>query len=328
LICLKWKADFRTAVSILQHVPSIRMTSIRPLAVIGIAVTTLVAACGSTSGSGPYSAGLVDIGGGRKMQMECAGVGAPTVLLVSGKGNRADTWRTNEADPRNLEATVFHRVARSTRVCAYDRPATVSVDNEPTPGDPVHHPVTAREGVDDLHALLAADAQGPYVIVGHSYGGLIARLYASTYPDSVAGLVLEDALSEGLYAGLTAAQREVIEALNFLPERVYTEASFEQVLAAPPVPRVPMVILTADLPPLSAGDVASGAFPPSVTVEFVDALWSAQIAAQAALGRLFPRASHITDTHSGHYIHIEQPQLVIDAIREVVDAVRGAKAGR
>jgi pimeloyl-ACP methyl ester carboxylesterase len=303
------------------------MNPIRPLAVIGIAVTALVAACGSTSGSGSYSSSLVDIGGGRRLQMECEGVGAPTVLLVSGKGNRADTWRTNAADPRNVEATVFHQVARWTRVCAYDRPATVGADNEPTPSDPVHHPVTAREGVADLHALLATDAQAPYVIVGHSYGGLIARLYASTYPDSVAGVVLEDALSEGLYAGLTAAQREVIEALNSLPEPVYTEASFEQVIAAPPAPKVPMVILTADLPPISAGDVASGVFPPSVTVEFVDALWSAQIAAQAALGKLFPGAKHLTDTNSGHYIHIEQPQRVIDAIRDVVDAVRGAKAG-
>lgn len=256
--------------------------------------------------------------------MECAGVGAPTVLLVAGKGDRADTWSRNFGDPRNPEGTVFHQAARLTRVCAYDRPATVSANNEPTLSDPVHHPITARDGVVDLHALSATDAQGPYVIVGHSYGGLIARLYASTYPDSVAGLVLEDALSEGLYDRLTAAQREVIEALNFLPERVYTVSSFEQVIAAPPVRTMPTVILTADLPPISADDVASGMFPPSVTVEFVNALWSAQIAAQAALARLFPSARHITNTSSRHYIHLEQPQLVIDAIREVVDAVRDA----
>ena len=68
-----------------------------------------------------------------------------------------------------------------------------------------------------------------------------------------------------------------------LPEPVYTVRSFEQVISAPPVKAMPMVILTADLPPISADDVASGVFPPAVTVEFVNALWSAQIAAQSAL---------------------------------------------
>ena len=55
------------------------------------------------------------------MQMVCDGVGTPTVLLVSGKGNGADTWSTNISDPRNPEATVFRQAARFTRVCAYDR---------------------------------------------------------------------------------------------------------------------------------------------------------------------------------------------------------------
>ena len=300
------------------------MTAIRPSAFIAIVITTLVTACGGASGSSQYFAGLVDIGGGRKIKMVCDGLGAPTVLLVSGKGNGADTWSTNVGDPRNPEATVFRQAARFTRVCAYDRPATADADGVSTRSDPVYHPVTAKEGVVDLHALVSAHTQGPYVIVGHSYGGLIARLYASTYPDSVAGLVLEDALSEGLYDGLTAAQRDVIEALNLLPEPVHTVRSFEQVISAPPVLAMPMVILTADLPPIGADDVASGVFPASVTVEFVNALWSAQIAAHAALARLFPGAKHITNTSSHHYIHLEQPQLVIDAIREVVDAVRDA----
>ena len=301
------------------------MKNSKTVAVIGIVSTMLISACADTSGLSRHFAGLVDIGGGRKMQIECAGVGTPMVLLVSGKGNRADTWRTNVVNPSNAEATVFHQAARFTRVCAYDRPATVSYDNQPTPSDPVPEPVTARDGVADVHALLTTQTQGPYVIVGHSYGGLIARLYASTYPDSVAGLVLEDALSEGLYDGLTAAERKIIEALNLLPEPVYTVRSFEQLISAPPVRPMPTVILTADLPPINANDVASGVFPASVTVEFVNTLWSAQIAAQAALARLFPGARHITNTNSRHYIHLEQPQLVVDSIREVVDTIRAGK---
>ena len=85
-----------------------------------------------------------------------------------------------------------------------------------------------------------------------------------------------------------------------------------------------MVILTADLSPITPQDVASGVFPSSVTVEFVEALWSAQVAAQASLAGLFPGGRHVTDTHSHHYIHLEQPQLVVAAIREVIDAVRAA----
>ncbi len=269
---------------------------------------------------------VVDIGGGRNMYIECAGVGMPTVVLVSGKGNRADTWSTNPVDPHQPEPTVFHQVARFTRVCAYDRPLTIGGHGEASRSDAVAPPVDAKNGGTDLKALLtAAQVPGPYVVVGHSYGGLIARLYAGTYPGAVAGLVLEDALSEGLYDELTPAQREVLEALNLEPERVDTVGSFAQVLAAPPVRPVPMVILTADLPPISMVDVKSGAFPPAVTLEFVAALWSAQMVAQERLGRLFPGARHITNPNSRHYIHLEQPQVVVAAIRDVVDAVRHTK---
>jgi pimeloyl-ACP methyl ester carboxylesterase len=284
-----------------------------------------VAAC-TNGGPGPFFANVLDVGGGRSMYIECEGVGTPTVLLVSGKGDRADTWRATLSDPHDAEASVLFRTAGFARVCAYDRPGTVGVDGEPSRSDPVPAAVTAKDGVADLHALLSAvQEQGPYVIVGHSYGGLIARLYASTYPDAVAGLVLEDALSEGLYDGLTPVQRDVLEAINLEPERVDTMRSFAQVTAAPPVRAVPTVILTADVPPIGPGDVASGVFPAYVTVEFVDALWSAQVAAQEALARLFAGARHVADTHSRHYIHLEQPQVVVDAIRAVVDELRSAR---
>jgi pimeloyl-ACP methyl ester carboxylesterase len=292
---------------------------------LALPCVVLIAAACTGGGSTQFSAELVDIGAGRRMYMECDGVGAPTVLLVSGKGNRADTWSTSRTDPGNPEATVFRQVARFTRVCAYDRPSTVGGNGEPSRSDPAPAPVTANDGVADLHALLAAaDLRGPHVIVGHSYGGLIARLYASTFPDAVAGVVLEDALSEGLYDGLTAKQQEILEAINLEPERVDTLRSFAQVTAAPPVQTMPMVILTADVPPISAEDVASGALPPFVTPEFVAALWTAQVAAQDRLAGLFPYARHITNTNSRHYIHLEQPQVVFEAIREVVNKVRAA----
>ena len=140
------------------------------------------------------SEGLVDIGDGRKMYLKCSGRGSPTVVLVGGLRASADDWSiSNESTP-----AVFPEVAKFTRVCACDRPGT-PVGEKPSRSDPVPQPTTAKDAVADLHALLSAAGEaGPYVLVGHSYGGLIVRLYASTYPKDVSGLVLVDALSEGL----------------------------------------------------------------------------------------------------------------------------------
>lgn len=137
--------------------------------------------CGD-GGHSATTAGVVDIGGGRMMYRECRGTGTPIVVLVSGKGNRADIWSAR-LDPTKASPTVFRAVGDFTRVCAYDRPLTTGTADEPGRSDPVPEPVTAADGAADLHALLvAADEAGPHVVVGHSYGGLISRLYASTYP--------------------------------------------------------------------------------------------------------------------------------------------------
>ena len=93
-------------------------------------------------------------------------------------------------------------IAATTRVCAYDRPGTyASVGDQDfvSRSDPVPQPTTAQAVVTDLHALLhAAGVPGPYVLAGHSLGGFISRMYASTYPDEVVGMVLLDAYSEFL----------------------------------------------------------------------------------------------------------------------------------
>ena len=198
-------------------------------------------------------AGLVDIGGGRKMYLDCRGTGSPTVVLVAGLRGSAEDWNIAEK-PGPI---VFPEVAKFTKVCAYDRPGT-PVGEKPSRSDPVPQPTSAASGVADLHALLSAAGEtGPYVLVAHSYGGLIGRLYASTYPDQIAGLVLVDALSEGLQDAETpeqwAIQRRLIEGdvsegVAEYPalETIEVDRSFDQLRAAPPLRQMPLIVLSAD----------------------------------------------------------------------------------
>lgn len=120
-------------------------------------------------------AGLVNIGD-RSLYLECTGSGSPTILLEAGNDDGVDGWALRG----DLAA------ATTTRVCAYDR-ANIGRS------DPVPLPRTGADVVADLHTLLdTADVPGPYVIVSASLGGLFARLYAMTYPQDVAGMVLVD----------------------------------------------------------------------------------------------------------------------------------------
>jgi len=271
-------------------------------------------------------AGLVDIGGGRKMYMKCRGTGSPTVVLVSGLGNAADVWSAT-SDPKNGRP-VFAEVARFTRVCAYDRPVTTRQDGKLSPSTPVPQPTSAKVAAADLDALLRTSGEpGPYVLAGHSFGGPVIRLYAGAHPAEVGGLVLVDALSEDLTNGLTPKQQALFEELNTPPpgtraESLDEQATFQQLRQAPPVPPVPTVVLTADRPQLTKEVLAKGQLPEGVDQEFADALWAAQLAAQEKLAKKFPDAEHITDTNSTHYIQLDNPQLVTDSIRQVVDADR------
>jgi pimeloyl-ACP methyl ester carboxylesterase len=190
--------------------PDLRRATRRGLAVCFALVVVLAAAVPApASGRGANNesakgsshdnkdfAGLVDTGGGRKMYMECHGKGSPTVVFVSGAGDRTETW-SKTLDPS--EQAVLPAVAETNRVCAYDRPGTYLAvgegegDFKPSRSDSAPQPTTLEDGAADLHALLSASGErGPYVVVGHSMGGAIARLYAGEHPRNVSGLVLID----------------------------------------------------------------------------------------------------------------------------------------
>ena len=154
-----------------------------------LAVGPVPKATASPAATGDFS-GLVDIGG-RSLHLECRGQGGPTVILEAGAGGRADVWSRDLEDP-DTRTMVLPGVAAFTRVCAYDRPGTLTERNPsldphgplfyPSRSDPVPQPRTTQDRVNDLHALTGAAAiPGPYVLVGHSAGGLVVRLYASEY---------------------------------------------------------------------------------------------------------------------------------------------------
>ncbi len=283
-------------------------------------------------------AGLVDIGGGRKMYMECQGKGRPTVVFVSGVRDRPEAWSTT-LDPS--EQAVLPAIAQTNRVCAYDRPGTIvstgegPEDFETSRSDPVDQPTTLQDAVSDLHALLKASGErGPYVLVGHSMGGAISRLYASEYPEDVSGLVLIDYAAYDVRKALTDEQWDLLkiligsppeEALDLYPDLEWfdEQRNLEQTLAAAPLKPMPLIVLSADEPMDLLPYVENGTFPtPEEAKEFGELLFRANVDARSDLVSQVPGARHITDTESGHYIHWEQPQLVIDSVREVVEAAR------
>src|SRR5215216_5767153 len=319
-----------------------RSPSVRRVAAGGVlAVLLAVAALGAQRTHPPVAvagqgdvAGLVDIGHGRRLYLECRGQGGPTVVLVSGYGNHGGVWSV--ASDEVPQPQVLPAVAGFTRVCAYDRPGTVGFDlDDPADrsrSDPVPQPTTAAAAVDDLHALLrAAAVPGPYVLVGHSLGGLYTRLYASTYPDEVAGMVLVDAISERFRAVVTPEQwaisLEIFQSPSTLPqlaayrdyERIDFDAVFDEMLratAARPLRQMPLVVLSAGLVP-DTSELGLD-LPPG----FQDSFTAAARANQSFQARLLPDARQVVVPEAGHYIHVERPRPVIDAVRQVVTAVR------
>jgi pimeloyl-ACP methyl ester carboxylesterase len=309
-------------------------TPAKPIAVVGGSTTGTGATRGTAARATPDAdfAGLVDIGNGRRMYLECRGQGSPTVVLVSGLDAAADLWHR----PEQPEPHVFTEVAKTTRVCAYDRPGTPYGEGLPSRSDPVPQPTVTKDATTDLHALLhAAGVRGPYVIVGHSYAGLVTRLYASTYPEEVAGMVLVDTLSDGLQDAMAPEDWAVWKKANARQakdvaeypdlERIDFDVSLEQVRAAPPIRPQPLIVLSADVKLAETVPrlMASGEIPADTPPGLGSVIDEANEKAQAKLAQLVPGAKHLTDTHSGHNMMIDQPQLVTDAILDVVAMVRG-----
>ncbi len=292
---------------------------------LAIALTSTPAAAGVAGGHARGAAGgagaVDDVAGpvalpsGRDVYLECRGDGSPTVILESGGGLAASQWSV--LAPGSTSTSVFAAVSQFTRVCAYDRPGTVQVpDGSASRSDAVPLPRTFADMVIELRELLeAADVRGPYVLAAHSMGGAVARLFAGQYPDDVVGFVSLDAATASIYdsfvelAGPSCCDLPGVE---FGVDRAIAELR-----AAGPMPQMPMAVLQ------HSRDRQQHPNPIGWPADWpIPGLLDTWDRAQEDIAALVPGAVFEVAEDSDHNIMIDQPVLVTDSVRAVVDAVR------
>lgn len=267
---------------------------------------------------------LVDVGGYR-LHINCTGSGSPTVVIESGWGDSSAGW-----------AWVQPEVAKTTRVCTYDRAGMGWSESSPEPR-------TAREYAKELHTLLAkANEPGPYVLVGHSMGGYTILVYAHDYPDEVSGLVLVDSQALpapnaawspapkpggtslvsliarigvmrllagplGAIQDLPPEAKQAYTAYSVIPRSAQTQwdefigmsEGGVQARAVTTLGDLPLIVLSARL-----DDTAD------------------HTASQAGFLQLSTNSQQLFAEESGHRIMIEQPEAAVAAIVKMVNLVR------
>ena len=284
----------------------------------------------------PMEGQLVSVNG-REMHIDCAGEGSPTVILDSGLGDGYLSWRK-----------VQPRIAKFTRVCSYDRAGLGYSDPSPAPR-------TSRAIAQELHALLqAASVSPPYVIVGHSMGGYDVRVYTDLYRNEIVGMVLVDASHpdqesrfpptltnlegswqrEMQFIAMTmpfgiprllglcensplarAADCNWHSARERLAEVKAFRESAAEAAASGSLGDLPLAVLSHD------PDKPSGDLPPEIARP-TNEVWQKM---QDELAHLSTHGTHIVARNSAHYIQEDRPDVVIDAVRSVIEQAREAK---
>jgi len=249
----------------------------------------------------------VDVGG-RRLYVDCLGSGTPTVILDAGFGDSSSLWRETQK-----------QVQAFARVCRFDR-ANLGES------DPAPKPRTSQQMVDDLHSFLRkTEIPGPFVLVGHSIAGFNVRLYASQYPNEILGVVLVDSSHPDQASALLALLPKPSECEDATIQGVREEcnrwiqskavgeegmnivASSAQVRATGSLGDIPLVVLTATDHGLT-GELGRN----------FEKTW---LSFQNDLALLSSRSKHVIVT-GGHYIQVEHPEAVADAVKQVIDMSR------
>jgi pimeloyl-ACP methyl ester carboxylesterase len=303
---------------------------------------------------------LVDVGTHR-LHISCAGHGTPTVVFDSALAGSVLSW-----------ILVQPEVATFTHTCSYDRAGHGWSEAGPMPR-------TLSRIVDELHTLLErTNVPPPFVLVGHSYGGLVAQLYISRYPDEVAGMVLVDSAHAKDWANVSEGERARLEMGIRLCRRGASVARFGVGRVVSSLVGVGALAAARGLTSVMSGGVLSGQheeilapvlrLPPEVRPllrrmwirpEFFEAVGSqmARICDDAAellkegdrgygntplvvlsssnpepgreldqerLAARSTRGTHLIARQSGHWIPLDEPELVIQAVRDVVRLARAS----
>jgi len=306
---------------------------------------------------------LVDIGGYR-LHLNCTGKSGPTIVLIAGAGDFSFDWGLVQGD-----------VTRFARVCSYDRAGLAWSDPGPTPR-------TMRQDAHELQMLLrAARIKAPYVLVGHSIGGLIARVYAAQYPDEVVGMVLVDSTHEDttlmyqgklvrVRAGAKGMAAPLVQTMQSSPPQPpaaadigqfeFNQKMFGVPKTEPPFDKLPastqaMRLWFRSQPPRAAagsdfwaeelqamyiaraktpyqlGDKPlvvllakpdAGNPPPGISADEWKRVNEEKRQQKVGLANLSRNSKLIVAERSGHHIQLDEPGVVADAARLVVDAVR------
>lgn len=293
----------------------------------------------------PESGRLVDVGG-YSLMLNCTGVGSPTVILDAGLGDLSVEW-----------GAVQPEIAKSSRVCSYDRGGYGGSDAGPIPR-------TSTQIAAELHTLLKnAGEVPPYVLVGHSFGGYNVRVFNGRYPAEVAGLVLVDATQEDQYellpktwkaissAQLKHYERQARYAVPFInlgiarlmllrahglnqysylilqtkylraraSELEEIQVSAQQARAAGHISEKPLVVLTATE---KSDTILSSGFSRRDYDDF-QRTWVDDL--QMRLARLSTRGRRILLSDSGHDIPSDRPDSIVNAVQEVRAAAISAR---
>lgn len=268
---------------------------------------------------------LVEIGN-HKMHIFCTGEneGGPTVILEAGGGNFSNAW-----------SQVQELLPSTVRVCSYDRAGLGWSGPGPSPR-------TMHQEVFELHALLyAINVSKPLILVGHSIGGLLARLYTEQFDNDVAGMVLIDSahedqvlfsLNENRWVrvrdlskgrAIPTPRLEGPLSLEYNPEEDYQGEEFYEIYVSrkarpEPLGERPLIVLSAGKRPT----------PPGTDEEVWSDLRIRNDGWRVDLTRLSSNSKFILAANSGHNINVESPQLVSDAIHQVVLAVTTGSFGQ